>query len=234
MKLPFIFAFLFCVGLSIAMAQTDKTTEVESAEKKERLATTYLGVQANQLIRQIFNFSNSNSAIDNPYLFIYSVNSKETGVGFSSGLGFSVSHVSDGDPSNKRETKINNLSLRVGVEKKSSIGKKWLVSWGFDITHDNLKNETSNTQSFNPNNTSVFTTTNTTSSWGIGPRFTLNFQVTNRILLATEANYYYKSGSTATTSSNTSPSFSSKIESSNDFTKFQFTVPAVIYLIVKF
>ena len=213
------------------MAQSDKAAEAEATEKK---ATTYLGVQANQLIRQIFNFSNSNSAIDNPYLFIYSVNSKETGVGFSSGLGYSVSQITDGDASNKRETKINNFSIRVGVEKKSSIGKKWLVSWGFDITHDNLKNETSNTQAFNPNNTSVSTTTNTTSSWGIGPRFTLNFQLTNRILLATEANYYYKSGSTATTSSTSSPSFNSEIKTSSDFTKFQFTVPAVIYLILKF
>lgn len=226
----FAYSLIVFFAVTNVFAQSDQPSEADSEKK----ATTYLGVQANQLIRQIFNFSNSNSAIDNPYLFIYSVNSKETGVGFSSGLGFSVSQISSGDPSNKFQTKINNLSIRVGVEKKSSIGKKWLVSWGFDITHDNLKNETSNTQSFNPNNTSVSTTTNTTSSWGIGPRFTLNFQITNRILLATEANYYYKSGSTATTASTSSPGFNNETKTSSDFTRFQFTLPAVIYLIVKF
>lgn len=239
MSLKFGFSFLLCLTIGTCFSQIEESQEVESEKsvKKERTATTYLGVQANQLIRQILNFSNSNSAIDNPYLFIYSVNSKETGVGFNSGLGFSVSEIADGDPSNRRETKINNLSFRMGVEKKSSIGKKWLVSWGFDLTHDNLKNETINTQIFdltNPSNKSVSSTKNTTSSWGIGPRFTLNFQVTNRILLATEANYYYRFGSTTTTSSVTSPGFSSNNESSSDFTRFQFTVPAVIYLIVKF
>ncbi len=230
-------AFLFSLTSLGVFSQTDST--------KQRNTTRYLGIQANQLIRQIFNFSNSNTPIDNPYLITYSVNSKKTGVGFNAGLGFSVNEFSDGDPSNKRETKINNLSFRLGAEKKSMIGKRWMVSWGFDIVHDNLKNETSNIQNNDPTNPAirfVSTTTNTTSSWGLGPRFTLNFQITSRILLGTEANYYYRSGSTKGTASTSNTFFngtglttnSSNTESSSDFTKFQFNLPAVIYVILKF
>jgi hypothetical protein len=225
----------FCACFSQSEISGDSPTAEGS--KRERTATTYLGVQANQLIRQILNFSNSNSVIDNPYLFTYSVNSKKTGVGFSSGLGFSVSNTLDGDPSNRRETNINNLSLRVGVEKKSYIAKRWLISWGVDIIHDNFKNETTNTQIFdltNPSNKSVFTTKTTTSVWGIGPRFTLNFKVSNRIMLGTEANYYYRSGTTSLKASSNNQGNISNSENSNDFTRFQFTVPAVIYLMVTF
>ena len=234
----FIFTFgLLCLS-TFCFSQVDSI--------KTRKYTRYLGVQANQLIRQILNFTNSSSSIDNPYLIIYAANSNKTGVGFTAGLGFQVNQTTDGDPSNKRETKINNLSARVGVEKKSVLGKKWLVSWGLDVTRDDFKNETTITQVFDPNNPSsrsVSNTTNTTSSWGFGPRFTLNFLITNRIVLGTETNYYYRSGSIST-ANNTTNSFSNgqggfttqttKADSSSDFTKFQFSVPTVIYVMIKF
>jgi hypothetical protein len=254
-KIAFTCAFTFCfyVGFSqasIADQETDSISEKKSVIFQRR-SSHYLGVQANQLIRQLLNFSGTNAVIDNPYLIAYSVNSKTTGLGFSSGLGFSINEISDGDQTNRRTTKINNVSLRLGFEKKSNLGKKWFVSWGFDVTRDDFKNETSNTQSqdlTNPNVKFVSTTTNKTSSWGFGPRFTLNFRVTDRIVLGTEANYYYKSGSNSTkaASSNTFfefDQFGNKTlvtrstdtpESSSDFTKFQFVIPAVLYLIVKF
>ena len=120
------------------------------------------------------------------------------------------------------------------------------MSWGLDVTRDDFKNETTITQVFDPNNPSsrsVSNTTNTTSSWGFGPRFTLNFLITNRIVLGTETNYYYRSGSIST-ANNTTNSFSNgqggfttqttKADSSSDFTKFQFSVPTVIYVMIKF
>jgi len=239
---------LYWVALLLA---ANLTCYSQSDSTKARRSNTYLGVQANQLIRQIFNFSNANLVIDNPYLLAYSVNSKRTGVGFSAGLGYNINEVADGSPSNKRETKINNFSLRAGVEKKSLIGKKWMVSWGLDIIHDNLKNETKNIQNTDPSNPAIrfeSTTTNTTSAWGFGPRFTLNFSITSRILLGTEASYYYKSGSTEVAASNTNTflqfdpntggnkltTLVTNTESSSDFARFQFIVPAVIYLTIKF
>lgn len=254
-KIVVIFFFIFCSYNGFSQADSLYQDTASIAQKKsilfQKRSSHYLGVQANQLIRQLLNFSGANAVIDNPYLIAYSVNSKKTGLGFSSGLGFSINEISDGDQTNRRTTKINNVSLRLGFEKKSNLGKKWYVSWGFDITHDDFKNETSNTQSpdlSNPAVKFVSNTTNQTSSWGVGPRFTLNFRVTDRIILGTEANYYYKSGSNSTKASTSNTFFefdqfgnkslvtrtTDSPESSSDFTKFQFAIPAVLYLIVKF
>jgi hypothetical protein len=249
-------AFIFCFYLGFSQVDsTDQEADTIVFKKPitlQKRSSHYLGVQANQLIRQLLNFSSSNTVIDNPYLIAYSVNSKKNGFGFSSGLGFSVNEISDGDQTNKRTTKINNVSFRLGFEKKSNLGKKWYVSWGIDLTHDNLKNETSNTQSpdlSNPGIKFISNTINKTTSWGFGPRFTLNFRISDRIILGTEANYYYKSGTNSSESS-TSSTFlqfdpitginklttqtNKSPENTSDFTKFQFAIPTVLYLIVKF
>jgi hypothetical protein len=216
-----------------------------------RTSSHYLGVQANQLIKQILNFSNSNPVVDNPYLLTYSVNSKRTGAGFSSGLGYSVNEFSDGDQTNKRTTKINNLALRIGFEKKSNLGKKWFTSWGIDLVRESSKNETSNSQSQlnNPNFKFNSNTTNESSLWGFGPRFTLNFRITDKIILGTEATYYYKSGTTTAKANTTSTQqefdpqtgqlrlvtrTTDTPETSTDFTNFRFVIPTVLYLMVKF
>ncbi len=255
-KIAFTCAFTFCfyVGFS-QVDNADQETDSISEKKSvifQRRSSHYLGVQANQLIRQLLNFSGTNAVIDNPYLIAYSVNSKKSGFGFSSGLGFSINEISDGDQTNKRTSKINNLSLRIGFEKKSNLGKKWYVSWGFDITHDDLKNETTNTQSPDLSNPAIkflSNTTNKTSSWGFGPRFTLNFRITDKIILGTEANYYYKSGTTSSEASTTNTFFgfdpitggtklitqtNKSPDNSSDFTRFQFAIPTALYLIVKF
>jgi hypothetical protein len=238
-------------------SQVDSTAiEIDTVIQKKKItevrtSSHYLGVQANQLIKQILNFSNSNPVIDNPYLLTYSINSKRTGVGFSSGIGYSINEFSDGDQTNKRTSKINSVALRVGFEKKSNLGKKWFTSWGIDVIHESSKNETSISQS-QLNNPDIKFTSNSTSKsnlWGFGPRFTLNFRITERIILGTEATYYYKSGSNTTQASTTSTQqefdqqtgqlklvtrTTNTPETSTDFTNFRFTIPTVLYLIVKF
>jgi hypothetical protein len=240
-----------------SFSQADSTTiELDTVVQRKKItelrtSSHYLGVQANQLIKQLLNFSNSSTVIDNPYLITYSVNSKKTGVGFSSGLGYSINEFSDGDQTNKRNTKINNFSFRIGFEKKSNLGKKWFASWGVDLVQESSKNETSSSQSQlnNPDIKFNSNSTNKSSLWGLGPRFTLNFRITEKIILGTEATYYYKSGTNSTQANTTSTQqeFDPQIgqlklvtrttntpETSTDFTTFKFVIPTVLYLIVKF
>jgi hypothetical protein len=240
-----------------SFSQADSTTiELDTVVQRKKItelrtSSHYLGVQANQLIKQILNFSNSNPAIDNPYLLTYSVNSKRTGVGFSSGIGYSINEFSDGDQTSKRTTKISNLSFRIGFEKKSNLGKKWFTSWGIDLVHESSKNETSVSQSQlnSPDIKFSSNSTNKSSLWGLGPRFTLNFRITEKIILGTEATYYYKSGTNTTQASTTSTQqefdpqtgqlrlvtrTTNTPETSTDFTNFRFAIPTVLYLIVKF
>jgi len=104
--------------LTYRMAPGDSTKPVRSTHQ-------YLGVQANQLLNQLFSLGNNNAVVTNPYLIIYSVNSARTGVGLNMGLGYTVHSTDDkSDPNTTRSTTISSFSTRVGVEKKSLLGKK--------------------------------------------------------------------------------------------------------------
>jgi hypothetical protein len=195
----------------------------------QRKANHYIGLQANQLFRQILNLSNSNAAISNPYLLVYSVNSSSHGHGLNLSVGYVYNQVNDGDAFGKRETTIDNLNFRAGYEKKSNLGRKWVVSWGFDLIFDKLSNNTKNTNT-QGGPSFTFETTTKTEAWGVGPRFTLNYQVTDKILLGTESTYYFKTGSN---SSKFEPSTEPQPDE-EEFKQFQLTAPVAIYLIIKF
>jgi hypothetical protein len=206
---------LFCGA--VVSAQQDSTS---------KNTNQYIGVQANQLIKQLLNLSNSTSTVNTPYILIYALNSTKTGWGLNVGLGYTYNQFKDGDAFNRRETNINNYFFRIGFEKKTNLGKKWILSGGFDITNDNQKNDTKNTS-----NGSTFETETKSKGWGFGPRATLSYKITNRILLATECTYYFRAGKNST---KTTTSFSPPEERSDKSKQFLFTVPAALILIVKF
>lgn len=189
----------------------------------------YVGVQANQLIRQIFNFSGTASAVSNPYLLIYSVNSVQTKWGANFGLGYTFNEFKDGDAFNQRSTKINDFFFRVGFEKKSNFGKHWILSAGADAVMEFKNNSTTNTQGNNPSTT--FKTKNKSSGFGLGPRVTLNYEISDKLMVGTEATYYFKSTKNKVENSG---GFNQVDDIEEKFKSFQFTAPAVIFLILKF
>lgn len=184
----------------------------------------YLGLQANELIRQLFNFGGSSGSFNNPYLLTYSLNSIKTGWGANFGLGYTHNEFKEGDALNPRETNINDFFFRAGVEKKISLGRKWIFSSGLDFVRESQKNKT--ILSFG-GGTQPFVTETKITATGIGPRIALQFSVSERIWLGTEATYYYKSSKQRQTATN--------VPTTNDDLKsFRFSVPAVLFLIVKF
>jgi hypothetical protein len=191
----------------------------------------YIGVQINQLIRQILNFSSSSTAVNNPYLITYAVNSRQTGWGANFGLGYTFNEFNDGDAFLRRRTKINDFFFRVGFERKSGFGKRWILSSGIDALIDLQNNTTRTTQSgISPSNTT--TTKNKNNGWGLGPRVTLNYTITDRMLIGTEATYYFKSlKNTIETQGQGGVSDDKTTEKSK---RFQLVVPAVIFMVLKF
>ena len=195
----------------------------DANEEDIKSSNQYFGVQANQLIRQLLNFGGSSGVASNPYLLIWSVNSKQTGWGFTSGLGYTHSEVISGDPLNPIRSTINDFSMRIGFEKKRMIGQRWLFSTGIDLVIESSKDVTKNGSQFG----SIEITTRT-SGFGFGPRVTLNYLISERILIGTEATYYYKSLK--------SKQEIDGVEQNGDDTLNQlaFSVPAVIYVTLKF
>ena len=205
----------------------------------------FIGFQANQLIRQILNFSNSSSAVTNPYAFTFAANSIQTGRGINIGIGYSFSQSNDGDAFSQREIKVDDFFFRLGWERKRTLSGRWILSYGVDFVGEVLNNTT---ETRNSSNDFKVTTTSRRTGAGLGPRFTLNYELTEKIWVGTEVNYYYVSGKdksevkTTFTTTEVDP-FTGQIrhvrhtdvtDSSEKSNRFQFNVPAVIFLILKF
>lgn len=233
---------------SVVLASVCTFASAQSDSVKTRpvsLQQHFVGVQANQLIRQILNFSEDNSTIDNPFLLTYSTN-WGSGLGINVGLGYEFGEISTKDGQIERKTNNDDFSLRVGPEKKFWLGKKWLASAGMDVIIDRQKRETTNTTETDFGKTDI-TTKSKISGWGVGPRMAISFQVTKSIFLGTEATYYFKKlknkGEVISSitfkgtdiEGNEIETTESETTETEDKTKqLSFSVPAVLFLILKF
>ena len=206
----------------------------------------YVGLQVNQLIRQIFNFSDNSPIASNAYSFAYSFNSKSTGVGMNFGIGYNFSESSTSDRFFERENGSSNFVFRVGIERKKEIFRKVLGSIGFDAT-TNIWTTTSTTMDTNNQGTSV-EWENKGKGWGMGPRGTINYCITDRMLIGTEITYYFNSSKSKLKETNRfievqfdpftgqqSTVTRSEEQSNESKSKsFFFNAPTVLFLILKF
>jgi hypothetical protein len=227
----------FCFAQRIQVLTYRKVAGDSAKTKKEKKMIHYVGVQANQLLSQLFNFNNSSTAVNNPYLIVYSMNSIETGWGLNAGLGYSINTTTDdSDPNTTRKTTLNNFSLRAGIEKKSFLSKKWLASYGFDVLWSKQGDDATNTSQsqFDVSSSEV---NSSTRHLGFGPRFGLNYFISDKIILGTEATYYFRFSKVSDTITNTDNNSgvvnSSSTTTSQHLTDLTFTVPVAIFLIVK-
>lgn len=220
---------LICLILLIighSLIAQDRPVEKSEAAPPTRNASHYIGVQANQLLRQLLSFGASSSAVTNPYLLTYSVNSRSTGFGFATGLGLSSTTTKNNDNFTSVVSTVNDFAWRFGLEKKKYLSKYWLFGIGGDVVVElNSAESVSQTGTGNPE-ISVKTKTHRA---GFGPRASLAFQFHDRLMAGTEAAYYFKWGNQEqTTSGSGQPNTpSTKIKS------FNFSLPAVIFLTMK-
>lgn len=221
-----ICVILLVIGHKI-FAQERPVEDSEPAPNNSKTVSHYIGIQANQLIRQLISFGGNNTAITNPYLLTWSVNSKSNGAGFSTGLGYSSIQTKTTDQFVSTTSKIDDFAWRVGFEKKSYLSRNWLLSFGGDLLFESNKAETISNSGTVPNPT-VTTTTNRS---GFGPRVSLNYQFHNRLMVGTEASYYFKfiNQKQKVTGQN-----QPNTDTPSHLRSFSFSLPAVIFLIMKF
>jgi hypothetical protein len=233
-----LLALITHVALISAFAQDEAVSPKKSNH--------YVGLQANQLIRQIFNFSNTNTSLNNPYLLTYAVNSVQGGGGFTMGFGYHFDEATDGDQFIERTTTNNNLFFRVGFEKKSLLAPKIIFSLGGDVVLGREKFEVV-TEEKTQSQTN-FESSRVAKSSGFGPRLTINYQIQEKIIIGTEANYYFvwrNIDETQTdvffetvfdpvTGQQRTIRRTQETTDSEKDRRFQFNPPAVIFLIMKF
>lgn len=240
MPKKFLLTIAFISSICYCYAQTDLT--------QTKKINHYLGVQANPLFRQIINLNNNNSnLVTNPYLLTYSIMLAKTGWGIQTGVGYNYQVTADKDAPANHQSKINELSYRLGVGRKIMLSKKFEAEFSLDFAGAYLNDRTftlSVTDFGSGQSDSVSTiVSSSTKSIGGGLRGGLSFYLSPRIILGTEANYYYLHSPQrqnvfvkevftqngfppVTTSTNDNQSI--------DNSKFSLTLPAVLFLMVKF
>ena len=220
-----------CYGHSFAQA------DATAASAKEKKLDMYIGVQLNALIRQGFNFYNSTvNTNTNPYLLVYSLNSRKTGWGARLGIGYEHNSASTNDGITSTKNNIDDLRLRIGAEKLFQLARKWSAGAGLDLVYNNDDDHTISTVNGGLGSFGQTIDTKTTrSAMGGGPQGWLRYSISDRVLIGTEASFYYITGKETRSMTITSGGFpgGSQPDESNNLSQGNFNSPIAFFIYVK-
>ncbi len=209
MKLLKTLLLVLMLNVFNVIAQNDSTYG-----NKKLYFQNQIGINATNFIKQFLSLNSASLGAPSSYDFNYKLlvgwNSKSTLLaGLRTGVGYTTSsknsnNITDGT---SRNSDNNSFAWRIGAELQQKISKSWLVYYGVDfvrtVSENNTQSVINNGSTFNPN---LVTTTSTDNSKiiGWGPVIGVQFRVTKRICLATEASFYLTqtTGGQKTTSSN--------------------------------
>jgi len=229
-------AGVLCTFQSSVFAQDDM------AEPKTKKINHQVGVQVNELVRQVFNFNGTTSNLNNPYLIMYSANLAKSGWGLRLGFGPEFNTFKDDDGITIRENNINIINARLGIEKSFRLSDKWSTGAGLDgVYSSDITFSKTSVRSFDSTNTNISSYLTTT---GGGAMAWLRYNISPRILVGTEASFYYRVGKfkqkvDITRRVNNGIGGTNKFETTystldNKLNEGKFNLPMVFYLIVAF
>ncbi|MCW3123095.1 MAG: hypothetical protein JWQ38_2587 [Flavipsychrobacter sp.] len=220
-----------------SMAQSDTLSE-----KKEKKINHSIGVQVNDLVKQILNFNSSTTSTNtNPYQLTYSINSANKGWGIRVGVGYNYRSSSSNDGITSTKTNLDDVHARIGIERAYKISKKWTTGIGIDGVYNNDNDHTTSMVSvitstgFSGGTTTVIRTTDTkttVSSKGGGPQGWLRYAISQRVLIGTEASFYYVTGTQSNLIRIDGVSNAPKV--SNYLKVVSFSLPVVLFVNVRF
>ncbi len=227
-----------CFATATFICNAQEQVQVQPKTKNKSAYTATVGLQANQLIRQIFNFSNNNPDVNNPYLGTVTILSKKNNWGLDAGIGYTYNSIFDNDGNTKRETFKNELSARLGIAKNIRLNNRFSAILCMHAITDVNENRTSSFEDFNSTKTTIKTTTSVI-RYGLGPALSIRYHLNDKISIGTEANYYAKLGDSKIKVSTYQesifqPPVSIESTSLNDIKTFVLNVPSVFFLHIRF
>ena len=154
-------------------------------EEVAKPTTTQLGVNATQFINTFLSF-NENNAPTGAYLFSLKFLQDNKGFRLGTGFGFSKTTAEVDANQEDRTNKNNFFNLRAGYEWQIPITKRWLTYFGLDAIFGISKFESE----FDPGFGRIITK-NENLSFGGGGIMGIQFNINNRISLATESTLYF-------------------------------------------
>jgi hypothetical protein len=213
--------------------------QVDTPKLKTKFAEHHVGIQVNELVKQIFSLGNGAAAVTNPYLLTYNINHIKTGIGVRLGAGYSSQTLSNEDGVTNRKTDMNKLNLRFGFEKSFKLSGRWTAGAGADgiYTTDYDHTETV-VRSFDTTSTSTIVKNE---GFGYGAMAWLRYTVTKNIVIGTEASFYnttVKQNQEVTITKRTTNfppklvTTVNKLDNTNRQTTL--SLPVVLYLLIRF
>lgn len=240
MKKTTLLSFLLIGGIATTYAQDNSEQAIMPAPPKEKMFEHQVGVQMNQLIRQIFNFSNTATTNNNPFLLTYTLTHAKTGIGLRLGAGYEQRSFVDDDGVSSRDGKITDMNFRAGLEKSFNLGSGFTAGVGADFVMDQSTDDTKSL--IRSVDTTKIITKSSVNNVGGGAMAWLRYNISKKILVGTETSFYYRTGKikqdvTVAKKDLTTPA-QPWIETTTSLNNTQsegiFSVPMVFYLIVKF
>jgi len=212
--------------------------------EKNKTINHFIGIQANPLLQQILSFGGA-APVANPYLMKYTLKPKKSPFELNVGIGYDYEST---EQKNGAKILIHDLSGRIGIGYKKMITKKFECGIGLDIAINNQTNKTTNITSFQFIGSifldSTITTTNSINSgFGGGFQFNMAYHLNQRMLIGTEATYYYLFQETKANNeiiNYRKDGFNPLVitttidNSKNTGRALDFNLPVAIFLIVKF
>lgn len=240
MKKTTLLSFLLIGGIATTYAQDNSITATTDLPKSEKMFEHQVGVQMNQLIRQVFNFSNVATTNNNPYLLTYTLTHIKSGVGIRLGAGYEQRSFVDDDGVSSRDGKITDMNFRAGIEKSFKLGSGFTTGVGADFVMDKSTDDTKSL--LRSVDTTKIVTKSTVNNIGGGAMAWLRYDISKKILVGTETSFYYRTGKikqdvTVAKKDLTTPA-QPWVETTTSLNNTQsegiFSVPVVFYLIVRF
>lgn len=237
MKKLILTSAILAVSASFCFAQNTLDDNVD----KKKIFDHTIGVQMNELVRQVFNFNNTTANnLNNPYLLYYSMTHAKTGVGIRAGVGYTLQNFTNDDGITRSETNNDVLSARFGFEKSFTLSGKFSAGVGVDALYSTDKNKT--ITKVVGLDTVITTVKTNIDQIGGGAMGWLRYSVNSNIQIGTEASFYYQTGDkeqdikvvTVRRVSGGGATTTAQTKTDGKESNGVFRVPVVFYLLIKF
>lgn len=225
--------FMVLIVSTVLSASAKKRIIAPETPQKVKTTDHYIGVQANFLLREFFNFGGTSFAPVNPFGFVYHINNRRSGAGIRIGLGPSIYNTTNIDGLATIKSKGHDVSARLGFDKRFTIDNRWEAGFGIDAVFNTAKDETKNDQMNSQG--FISETSSLSTSYGGGPMGYLRYKLRPNILLGTETSLYYLTGKNENrTAIISSGQVVSESDDNDKFSQGQLNLPVSLYLLIKF
>lgn len=224
--LPFLLFYFLFANISFAQSR------YYAGDSTKAFNNRFIGLQANQLLKQFLSFNSSTAINTNPFLLTFS-NCNAKGRGFSMGTGLNFSDESSTDGVTSTQINNRNLVFRFGFEAKYFLSERWIPFWGLDFHLGGTYTRIS-TQQFQTFQTNTTTIATTNLFFGPAIRGGVLVSLSKHLLLGTEGFFNFKIAFQQVNSSSNFASAGGVPNSSRSIPlNLGINVPTAIFMIVK-